>query len=231
MVPLSYFLSSLSRGKQTWMMSFSTPWDHSLSLFFLLASGKTSTWRPWCEWVWSFPSKRNGEGLFGDKRPINVSFLLWFKFYVSPQLVHVHSTLLCSTLSNRGNRFSATPSLFFSCFLPSCLFPSTLCIQAPSPISHCHPHPFPFCHPAFLFIQRGGEAFRYWQKAHFCDGSKSSLWEVHLLIVSASTLKNIIQCSGIVFLGLRRFSYFSVSVLRIRFTSIFRCRGLNENFA
>lgn len=86
MVSLSYFLSSLCRGKQTWMMSFLNPLRPFPQSFFfsqllekqvhavLDVSGRKALLKErWRGSIW---------GQKTNKRPL----LLWFWFYVIPQL-------------------------------------------------------------------------------------------------------------------------------------------------
>lgn len=120
------------------------------------------------------PSKRDGEGLFG-----------WTKDYKTspPALVLV----LCHQIEalrkpcsqyNEGMHLLPKPSLRVCSYsLSHRLFPQPCECQPHPPrlssISPYHPLPLSLCHPAFPFIQKGGEALISWLPAHFYDGSSS----------------------------------------------------------
>lgn len=165
MVSLFYFLSSLSRGKQTWMMSFLNPMETVPSVFlFLYVSGKNMC-MPSSMWVGvKFSSKRDGEGQYGDKRLVNVTSSFDSRFMSSHSFNREAELPLLLTLKLKESlrRYSYSHSVHAFSFAVSLSFPSPLYVPT-SP----HPHPrlssislyrtllLSFCHPALYFIQMG----------------------------------------------------------------------------
>lgn len=164
MVSLSYFLSSLSRGKQTWMMSFSAPRDHSFSLFFFFTPFLEKQVHTVLDVSGiQLSSKRNGEPIWGgDKGLISIPSCFGSGFMSSCRLFDV------AELSLRlAEDIILLPHSLLSAHSFS-LFPSALFIPTPPPIrlsSISLLTTLTFCHPAFHYIQRGGVAFISWQNA------------------------------------------------------------------
>lgn len=146
--------------------------DHSFFLF-LHASGKNKCTPSLMQVGVKLPIKRDGESLFGDKRLLNFPPALLLLCHA----VRFEKTKIILCLPIRMHISWHRHSLVSSC---SCLtialsFPLPLQVPAPPPrlffIFPYHPLLLFFCHPAFHFIQRGGEVFNSWLPAHFYDGS------------------------------------------------------------
>lgn len=163
MVSLFYFLSSLSRGKQTWMMSFLNPMETVPSVFLFLCFRKNMC-MPSSMWVGvKLSSKRDGEGQYGDKRLVKVPSSFDFGFMSSHSFNREAELPLLLTLKLKESlcRYSYSHSVHAFSFAVSLSFPSPLYVPT-SP----HPHRLSsislyrtlllsFCHPALYFIQMG----------------------------------------------------------------------------